>query len=79
MLFLNSNQSYNDFIKKRCVPVQDGQVTLNVRFLVVDDLFPYNAIMGYTWFHKMKVIPSTYHQMASYLTENDKSIYLVAS
>ena len=36
---------------------------------MVDDLFPYNAIMGRAWLHKMKVIPFTYHQMVSYLME----------
>ena len=41
--------------------VQDGLVTLNVRISMVDYLFPYNAIMGRAWLHKMKVIPSTYH------------------
>ena len=30
------------------LPVKTGSVTLNVRFLVVDDLFPYNAIIGHT-------------------------------
>ena len=51
------------------LPIQVGLVTLNVKFSTVDDLSPYNAIMRWTWLHKMKVIPSTYHQMVSYLTE----------
>ena len=37
-------------------------------FSIVEDLGPYNAIMGRTWMHSMKVVPSTYHQMTSYLT-----------
>ncbi|RVW14285.1 hypothetical protein CK203_095375 [Vitis vinifera] len=28
-----------------------------------------SVIMGHAWIHKIKVIPSTYHQMVSYLTE----------
>ena len=52
------------------LPVQAGPVTLNVQFLVVQDLSPFNAILGRTWLHYMKVIPSTYHQMVSFLTED---------
>lgn len=50
-------------------PIQAGLVTLNVCFSIVENLSPYKAIMRQVWLHKMKVIPSTYHQMISYLTE----------
>lgn len=43
------------------LPVHAGPTTLNVHFFVVDDLSPYNAIMGQIWLHKIKVILSTYH------------------
>ena len=52
------------------LPVQAGPVTLNVQFSVVQDLSPFNVILGRTWLHYMKVIPSTYHQMVSFLTED---------
>ena len=42
----------------------------NVQFLVVEDLSPFNAIMRRTWLHGMKVIPSMYHKMVSYLTDD---------
>ena len=48
--------------------VKVGPVTQRVRFSIVEDLRPYNAIMGRDWLHSMKVIPSTYHQTISYLT-----------
>ena len=48
--------------------VKAGPVTQQVLFSVVEDLGPYNAIVGRTWLHTMKVIPSTYHQTISYLT-----------
>ena len=51
------------------LPVQVGPVTLNIQFLMVDDLSPYNPIMRRARLRKMKVIPSTYHQMVSYLME----------
>ena len=42
-------------------------VTQQVLFSVVEDLGPYNAIVGRTWLHSMKAVPSTYHQFISYL------------
>ncbi|RVW96075.1 hypothetical protein CK203_027639 [Vitis vinifera] len=41
-------------------------VTLNVQFSVVQELSPFNVILGRTWLHYMKAIPSTYHQMVSF-------------
>ncbi|XP_034708933.1 uncharacterized protein LOC117931985 [Vitis riparia] len=54
------------------LPVQAGLVTLNVQFSVVEDLSSFNAILGRTWLHYMTTIPSTYHQMVSFLTEDGK-------
>ena len=48
--------------------VKTGLVTQKVLFLIVEDLGPYNAIMGRAWLHSMNAVPSTYHQMVSYLT-----------
>ena len=50
------------------LPVRAGPITRQVLFLIIGDLGPYNAIMGWAWLHLMKVVPSTYHQMVSYLT-----------
>ena len=50
------------------LPVKSGSITQRVLFSVVKDLGPYNAIVGRTWLHSMKVVPSTYHQMVSYFT-----------
>ena len=52
------------------LPVQAGLVICNVKFSVVEDLSPFNAILGRTWLYYMKVIPSTYHQMVSFLNED---------
>ncbi|XP_034674350.1 uncharacterized protein LOC117905562 [Vitis riparia] len=52
------------------LPIQAGPITLNVQFSMVQDLSPFNVILGCTWLHCMKVIPSTYHQMVSFLTED---------
>ena len=48
--------------------VKAGLVTQQVLISVVEDLGPYNAIVGRAWLHAMKAIPSTYHQTISYLT-----------
>ena len=50
--------------------VKAGPVTQQVLFSMVEDLGPYNAILGRAWLHAMKVVPSTYHQTISYLTES---------
>ena len=49
-------------------PVRAGPVTQQVLFLVVEDLGPYNAILGRAWLHAMKAVPSTYHQTIFYMT-----------
>ena len=50
--------------------LQVGLITQEVLFSIVGDLGPYNAIMKWAWLHSMKVVPSTYHQMVSYLTND---------
>ena len=49
-------------------PVKVGPVIHQVLFSVVEELGPYNSIIGRAWLHAMKAIPSTYHQTISYLT-----------
>ena len=51
------------------LPVKAGPVTQQVMFSIVEDLGPYNAIMGQAWLHSMKAIPLTYHQTVSYLID----------
>ena len=60
------------------LPVQAGPVTQQVLFLVFDDLGPYNCIVGRVWLHSMKVVPLTYHQMVSYLS-NEGQVDLLSS
>ena len=50
------------------LPFRARPVVQQVLFSIVEDLGPYNAIVGRAWLHAMKVVPSTYHQMISYLT-----------
>ncbi|XP_034680244.1 uncharacterized protein LOC117910270 [Vitis riparia] len=62
----SSTTSLGDVI----LPVHAGPVVLNVLFSVVEDLSPFNAILGRTWLHGMKVILSTYHQRVSFITRD---------
>ena len=48
--------------------VKVGPVTQQVLFSVVEDIEPYNAILGRAWLYVMKAVTSTYHQTISYLT-----------
>ena len=50
------------------LPVKAGLAVQQVLFSFFEDLGLYNAIVGRSWLHAMKVVPSTYHQMISYLT-----------
>ena len=50
--------------------IKAGPVSQQVLFSVVEDLGPYNAILGRAWLHAMRAVPSTYHQTISYLTES---------
>ncbi|RVX23644.1 Gag-Pol polyprotein [Vitis vinifera] len=70
----SSTTSLGDIV----LPVQAGPVTLNVQFSVVQELSPFNIILGRAWLHYMKAIPSTYHQMVSFLT-NERQIDLYGS
>ncbi|RVW96535.1 hypothetical protein CK203_029657 [Vitis vinifera] len=70
----SSTTSLGDIV----LSVQAGPVTRNVQFSVVQKLSPFNIILGRTWLHYMKAIPSTYHQLVSFLT-NEGQIDLYSS
>ena len=55
------NGASTTFLGDAVLLVQAGPVTLNVQFSLVEDLSPFNAILGRTWLHYMKDIPSMYH------------------
>nr|CAN79366.1 hypothetical protein VITISV_036684 [Vitis vinifera] len=69
-ILLGFNWSSTTSLGDIVLSVQAGPVTLNVQFSVVQDLIPFNVILGRTWLHYMKAIPSTYHQMVSFLTKD---------
>ena len=64
------NGSSTTSLKDVTLPVQAGPIILNVLFSVVENLSHFNVILGRTWLHGMKAIPSTYHQMVSFITQD---------
>ncbi|RVX06112.1 hypothetical protein CK203_018843 [Vitis vinifera] len=72
-LYPDSTRSSTTSLGDIILPVQAGPVTLNVQFSVVQELSPFNVILGRTWLHYMKAIPSTYHQMVSFLTDEGQT------
>ena len=44
------------------LPIKAEPVNKQILFSVVEELGPYNAIVGRAWLHAMKAVPSTHHQ-----------------
>ena len=50
------------------LPILEGPVTALVPLTVIDKPSYFNPILGRTWIHVMKALPSSYHQKLSFLT-----------
>ena len=48
--------------------VSIGPVITLVLLTVIDEPLSFNSILGRTWIHAMKALPSSYHQVLSFLT-----------
>ena len=44
-----------------CLPVYAEGINQMVKFMVVNCPLAYNAILGRSWIHELKAVPSTYH------------------
>ncbi len=51
--------------------VHTGPISLDTEFLVVNVSSPYTAIMGRRWLHKLKAVPSSFHQKLRFPTDFD--------
>ncbi|KAL5580697.1 hypothetical protein UlMin_013139 [Ulmus minor] len=51
------------------LPVYAGGINLNVNFIVLDSPSAYNMILGRPWIHKMRAVPSTFHQVVRFPTK----------
>ena len=55
----NAKKTYS--LGEIVVPISTGLVTALVPLTVIDELSSFNAILGRTWIHVMKALPSSYH------------------
>jgi hypothetical protein len=55
---------------KTTLPVLTGPINLQTKFIVIQAPSPYNAIMGRSWLHRMKAVPSTLHQKLRFPTKD---------
>uniref|UniRef100_A0A2N9H9C9 Integrase catalytic domain-containing protein n=1 Tax=Fagus sylvatica TaxID=28930 RepID=A0A2N9H9C9_FAGSY len=55
---------------KTTLLVLTGPINLQTEFIVIQAPSPYNAIMGRSWLHKMKAIPSILHQKLRFPTKD---------
>ncbi|KAL5577724.1 hypothetical protein UlMin_019423 [Ulmus minor] len=51
------------------LPVYASGINLNVNFAVLDNPSAYNMILGRPWIHKMRTVPSTFHQVVRFPTK----------
>ena len=49
-------------------PIMTGSITAPVPFTVINEPSFFNAILGRTWIHDMKILPSSYYQMLRFFT-----------
>jgi hypothetical protein len=55
---------------KTTLPVLTGPINLQTEFIVIQAPSPYNAIMGRSWLHRMRAVPSTLHQKLRFPTKD---------
>ena len=51
------------------LPIQVGDVEVQVNFIVVEAFSPYTAILDRPWLHAVGAVPSTLHLKVKYLTQ----------
>ncbi|XP_038688732.1 uncharacterized protein LOC119987897 [Tripterygium wilfordii] len=52
------------------LPIYAPGLNKQTRFSIVDSPSAYNAILGRPWLHSIRAVPSTYHQILRYPTNN---------
>ena len=67
-VLVNFNGLQTNSLGEIVLPILARLVTILISLMVVDEPSSFNAILGCTWIHAMKALPSSYHQMLSFLT-----------
>jgi hypothetical protein len=49
--------------------VHTGPISLETEFIVINVPSPYTAIMGRRWLHRLKAVPSSFHQKLRFPTD----------
>lgn len=52
------------------LPIRVGSRVIDINFVVVSSLSPYNVILGRAWLHSMKAVTSTLHQVVKFIGWN---------
>ena len=67
-MLIDFNGTQTKLLREIVLLVIAGPVTALVPLTIIDEPSSFNAILGRTWIHAMKALPSSYHQMLSFLT-----------
>ena len=67
-ILVGFNKMQTTSLSKIVFPVAESLVTALFPFTLIDEHSSFNAILGRTWIQAMKALPSSYHQMLSFLT-----------
>ena len=62
------NGTYAHSLREIVVSISTGSVIALVSLMVINEPSNFNAILGRTWIHAMKALPSSYHRRLSFLT-----------
>ena len=57
---------------KVTLSVRAGSKTVEMDFIVVNVLSPYNAILVRAWIHEMEAVASTYNQVIRFIGTSDR-------
>ena len=62
------NGSQTSSLREIVLLVSTGLVITLVSLMVIDEPSSFNTILGCTWIHAVKALPSLYHKVLSFLT-----------
>ncbi|XP_038704656.1 uncharacterized protein LOC120014086 [Tripterygium wilfordii] len=70
MALIGFNGEVSHSVGEVVLPIYAPGLNKQTRFSIVDSPSAYNAILGRPWLHAIRAVPSTYHQILRYPTNN---------
>ena len=67
-ILVRFNDTQTHLLGEIMLPISAGPITVMVPLIVINEPSNFNTILGHTWIHAMKGLPSSYHQRLSFLT-----------